>query len=88
LVKIYSRIIRKRYFGRRTYEYRHISIPVPSRFHKQLEPFLNQNLEITVAGDTDRVIITLLSPMKTVLHDENTPAKTPQSSRLQPEKQH
>jgi len=43
---------------------------------------LSQNSEITVAGNTDRVVITLLSPVKTVLHEENTPAKTPQTSRL------
>jgi len=92
LVKIYSRIIKKRYFNtKRTYQHRHISIPVPSKFHKQLEPFLGQNLEMTVAADTNRLLITLLSqsdPAKTFLHDENTMAKTPQPSRFQLLQQH
>ncbi len=64
---------------------------MPSKFHQQLEPFLGQNLEMTVAADAGRVTITLMSqsdPVKTFLHEENTLAKTRQPDRLQTLQQH
>jgi len=81
LVKIYSRIIKKRYLKQKhTYQHRHISIPVPSKFHEQIEPFLGHNLEMMVTHENNKLTITLIAksnPAKTFLHDENRSAKTP-----------
>ena len=82
MVKIYTRTVKKRYLNqKRVYTHRYVAIPIPSRFHPILEPFIDKKLEIALNAHADKLIITLTlnpDPAKKVLHDENTTAKTPE----------
>ena len=84
LVRIYTRIIKKRYLNeKRVYKHKYVAVPIPSKFHELLQPFLRKNLEITVDTRPNRLTITLTpkkTPEKMLLRDENTLAKTQQKS--------
>ena len=80
IIKIYRTLAKKRYLGgKHTYEYERIYVPVPSRLHDIVRPFLNQRLKISITRQNDRLVITL-HPVKTFLHAENTPRKIPEKS--------
>ena len=65
MVKIYTRIIKKRYLNeKRIYKHKYVAIPIPSKFHELLQPFLSKNLEITVDAHPNRLTVTL-TPKKT-----------------------
>jgi hypothetical protein len=71
--KLYHRLGKKRYSkGKRTYEHERIYVPIPSRLHEIIKPFLNQRLKVTIAKQRNGIIITLY-PANTFLHAENTP---------------
>jgi hypothetical protein len=80
LVRIYTRIIKKRYLNeKRVYKHKYVAVPIPSRFHELLQPFLRTNLEITVNASPNELTIILTPkkiPEKKLLRDENTPIKT------------
>ena len=65
MVKIYTRIIKKRYLNeKRIYKHKYVAIPIPSKFHELLQPFLSKNLKITVDAHPNRLTVTL-TPKKT-----------------------
>jgi len=79
-IKLYRRLSRKRYLkGKYAYEHERISVPIPSRLHDMIKPFLNQHLEIDMTRKNDHILITL-HPAKTFRHAENTSEKLPQKS--------
>jgi hypothetical protein len=52
--------VRKRYLNKkRLYVYRRISLNVPRRFHKLVEPFLGKHLQMNVTANEETVTITL-----------------------------
>jgi len=87
-IKIYCRLAKKRYLqGKYVYEHERIYVPIPSRFHKIIRPFLNQRLKIEITNKNNSLII-ILHPAKTFLHAENTPRKTDRENRKTRSKQH
>ena len=75
-VKIYRRLAKKRYLrGKHVYEYERIHVPIPSRLHNKVKPFLNHRLKIGVANQNEDLMIKL-HPVKTFRHAESPPDKT------------
>ena len=69
-VKIYRRLGKKRYLnGKHIYEHERIHVPIPSKLHEKIKPFLNQPLKIKVANQNGDLVITL-HPVKTFRHAE------------------
>ena len=59
IIKIYRRLAKKRYLrGKHTYEYERIYVPIPSRSHDIVRPFLNQHLKISITSKKDGSTIT------------------------------
>lgn len=59
-VKIYRRLGKKRYLkGKHTYKHERIYVPIPSRLHDKIKPFLNQRLKIDITSENDDLVITL-----------------------------
>lgn len=59
IIKIYRRLAKKRYLrGKHTYEYERIYVPIPSRLHDIVRPFLNQRLKISITRQNDGLTIT------------------------------
>ena len=57
-IKLYHRLGKKRYLkGKCTYEHERIYVPIPSRLHEMIKPFLNQRLKMTVADQVVKVPI-------------------------------
>ena len=51
-IKIYRRLEKKRYLrGKYTYEYERIYVPIPSRLHDIVRPFLNKRLKNTMHSE-------------------------------------
>jgi len=76
LVRIQRRVSKKHYLKtKHTYEYERLSLDIPRKFHKAIEPLLKQDFDIEVRLENDSVILTL-TPEKTFRHAENTPDKT------------
>ena len=75
-VKIYRRLGKKRYLrGKHVYEYERIHVPIPSRLHNKVKPFLNHRLKITIASQNEDLVIKL-HPVKTFRPAELPPVKT------------
>ena len=75
MVRIHCRLSRKRYLGSKyVYEYERISLPIPRKFHNKVKPFLEQDLNMDMSIKGSYLVISL-TPAKTFLHAENTPAK-------------
>ena len=52
--------VRKSYMNKkRVYEYKCISLNVPRRFHKLVEPFLKEELQMTMTAEKGVITITL-----------------------------
>jgi len=84
-IKIYRRLGKKRYLrGKHVYEYERICVPIPSRLHDKVKPFLNQRLKIDVASQNSGLVI-ILHPVKTFRHAESPPDKT--SPKHNPDRQ-
>jgi len=80
-IKIYRRLAKKRYLkGKHMYEHERLCVPIPSRFHDIVKPFLNQRLKIEVANRGGGLVVAL-NPEKTFRHAENTPRKTTSKTR-------
>jgi len=46
MVKIYTCTVKKRYLNqKRIYTHRYVAIPIPSKFHHTLQPFIDKKLE-------------------------------------------
>jgi len=60
IIKIYRRLAKKRYLrGKYTYEHERIYVPIPSRLHDIVRPFLNQRLKISITRQNTGLAITL-----------------------------
>ena len=69
-IKIYRRLGKKRYLnGKHTYEHERIHVPIPSKLHEKVKPFLNHRLKIKIANKNGDLVITL-HPVKTFRHAE------------------
>jgi hypothetical protein len=62
------------------YEYERVSLHIPRKYHELIKPFLNQDLDVSVAAEKDIIIITL-APQKTVQHAESPSYKTALEAR-------
>jgi len=70
IVRIYRRLSKKRYLrGKYTYEHERIYVPIPSRLHDIVRPFLDQRLKISITRQNGGLGITL-HPVKTFRHAE------------------
>ena len=75
-IKMYRRVGKKRYLrGKHVYVHERICVPIPSRLHNKVKPFLNHRLRITIANQNSDLVINL-HPVKTFRHAELPPAKT------------
>ena len=72
------RLARKRYLkNKRVYEYERISLHIPKKFHEAIKPYLEEDLDLKVTTESDTLTI-VLTPVKTLRHAANHPAKTQQ----------
>ena len=63
-IKIYSWLAKKEYLnGKYVYKWKRMYVPIPSRFHKEMESFLDQRLKIEVTKQEGNLHI-ILSPDK------------------------
>jgi len=77
-VKLYRRLGKKRYLkGKYSYEHERIYVPIPSKLHNTIKPFLNEHLKIEITNKNGSLIVAL-HPEKTFRHAENTSVKSPQ----------
>ena len=68
-MKIRCRKSKKHYLGKKNvYAYRALSIGIPSRFHKDVEPFLDSDLKMRVKAEKNRIVI-VLEPRENVSAD-------------------
>jgi hypothetical protein len=74
-MKIRKRKSRKRYLGKKNvYEYDALSIGIPSRYSKDVEPFLAKDLAINLKIEKKRIII-VLEPRENVSADRKSLGK-------------
>lgn len=86
-VKIYRRIAKKRYLdGKYLYAHERICLPIPSRLHEIVEPFMGQRLKIEITAKNGSLTITL-HPAKTFRHAEHTTEKTETKNQKSPSQQ-
>ena len=83
MVRIQARLARKRYLNsKRVYEYERISLHVPKKFHEAIKPYLEKDLDLKVTIEKGSLVVTL-TPLKTLRHAANDPAKTQQKGSEQ-----
>jgi len=59
-MKIRSRKSKKVYLGKKSiYEYEALSIGIPSRFRKDVEAFLDEDLKMRLKAEKNRIVIVL-----------------------------
>jgi CO dehydrogenase/acetyl-CoA synthase beta subunit len=76
MVRLQKRLARKRYLrSKRVYEYERISLNIPKEFHEMIRQYLEEDLEMKVATERGSLTI-VLTPLKTLRHAANYPAKT------------
>ena len=64
-MKIRCRKSKKQYLGKKNvYEYEQRSICIPSRYHKDVEPFLGSDLDMILKAEKNKVVIVLESREK------------------------
>jgi hypothetical protein len=87
-VKIYRRLAKKRYLdGKYLYAHERLYLPIPSRLHKIVEPFMGQRLKMQITAKNSSLTITLY-PAKMFRHAEQTLGKTEAENRKNPSGQH
>ena len=65
----------KPYLGKKNvYEYEVLSIGIPSRFHKDVEPFLGKDFELSLKAEKNRIVI-VLEPRENVSVNRKPPDK-------------
>ena len=68
-MKIRRRQSKKRYLGKKNvYQYEALSIGVPSRFRKDVAPFLGKDLDMSLKAEKNRIVI-VLEPRENVSAD-------------------
>ena len=84
-MKIRRRKSKKRYLGKKNvYEYEQLSIGLPSRFHKVVEPFLGKDLDMNVRREGDSKIVIVLKPRGNISGTRKPPIKTSNSTGQSP----
>jgi hypothetical protein len=74
-MKIHRRKSKKRYLGKKNvYEYDVLSVTIPAKFHKTVEPFLYKDLDIEIKSDNNKITI-VLKPQENVSVNRNTLSK-------------
>ena len=74
-MKIQCRKSKKHYLGKKNvYEYNVLSVTIPTKFHKAVEPFLGKDLGIKVKSDNNKITI-VLKPQENVSADRKTLGK-------------
>ena len=74
-MKIRCRKSKKRYLSQKNvYEYDAFSIAIPSRFHKDVAPFLDEDLKMCLKAEKNRIVI-VLEPRENVYADRKTIGK-------------
>jgi hypothetical protein len=59
-MKIHRRKSKKHYLGKKNvYEYNVLSVTIPTKFHKTVEPFLDKELNIEIKSDNNKITIVL-----------------------------
>jgi hypothetical protein len=75
LMKIRSRTSKKLYLGKKNvYEYEALSIGIPSRFRKDVEAFLDEDLKMRLKAEKNRIII-VLEPRENISANRKTLGK-------------
>lgn len=73
-MKIRRRKSKKRYLGaKNVYEYEQLSVGLPARFHKVVEPFLGKDLDMNVKTDGNSKVVIVLTPRENVSGDRKNP---------------
>jgi hypothetical protein len=68
-MKIRCRKSKKRYLGKKNvYEYETLSIGIPSKYHKDVEPFFGKDMDMSLKVEKDRIVI-VLEPRENVSAD-------------------
>ena len=71
-MKIHKRKSKKLYLGKKNvYEYDVLSVTIPSKFHKTVEPFIDKDLDIEVKSENNKITI-VLQPRENVSANRNT----------------
>jgi hypothetical protein len=74
-IKIYHWLAKKSYLGgKHVYEYERVYVPIPSRLHDKIKPFLDQHLKIEITNQNGTLVITM-HPVKSLSHAEKPPVK-------------
>jgi len=83
MVRLQKRLARKKYLkSKHLYEYERISLHIPKEFHEAVRPYLKEDLDLKVTAEKGSLTI-VLTPVKTLRHAANDPAKTQQKSSEQ-----
>lgn len=59
MTRICTRVTKKTYYDKSTYEYVTYWLYLPKRFHKIIEPYIDRELEITIRKINGKLQITL-----------------------------
>jgi hypothetical protein len=62
------------------YECERVSLHIPRKYHELIKPFLNQDIDVSVAAEKGIIVITL-APQKPFQHAENPSYKTALEAR-------
>jgi hypothetical protein len=64
LVRLQLRISKTKYLnGKRTYQYKRMSLPIPRRFHEIMESLLKRDINVNISSDQNGdVLIRLTCP--------------------------
>jgi hypothetical protein len=60
LTRISRKIVRKNYFGKSSYEYVTLWLYLPKKYHSILQPFIDQELKMTIRKANGKLQITLI----------------------------
>ena len=83
MVRLQRRLARKRYLkSKQVYEYERISLNIPKKLHQIIRPYLGQDLYSEAMIERDSLFLKL-TPVKTLRHAANDPAKTQQKGSEQ-----
>ena len=74
-MKIRCRKSKKHYLGKKNvYEYDSLSVGIPSKYQKDVEPFLGKDLVMNLKIEKKRIVI-VLEPRENISADRNTLGK-------------
>lgn len=84
MVRMYKRIIKKRYLNHKAvYLYHYVALPIPKKFQEQLKPYFGRDLGITVDVHAEKITIILTpkpEPWQKPLVTKKTPSTEQQGT--------